>query len=270
VSSVSFILVALIHSPDECLDFFFVLGLEQPDGPSADPARPPSELLSFLVHTQVSYEATYISPASRPAPSAPRLSTPPRTTSLKPSAETGGLHVPPSIFPLNTPNPTPVSTEQDRRYVRSEGVTLESGMWGEELDPTTKPRNAEYRDAFALLWDETADVWVAVYRMCINVGAFAASRRSVPITNAAPSVAFLPLAMRDPLLCLTASITVRERPLPMTSARATLAAMFQRAGSHPELSPAKPIESFDHAYEIDKFYHGLDEVNLLEGLNLGI
>jgi hypothetical protein len=56
----------------------------------------------------------------------------------------------------------------------------------------------------------------------------------------------------------------------MTSARATLATMFQKAGSHPELSPAKRIESFDHAYEFDNFYHGLDEVNLLEGLNSGI
>jgi hypothetical protein len=82
----------------------------------------------------------------------------------------GGPHVPPSIFPPNTPNPSPVTTEQDRRYVRAEGVTLVSGMWGEELDPT-KSGQVKDRDAFALLWDEIACVWVAVYRMCVNVGA---------------------------------------------------------------------------------------------------
>jgi len=86
--------------------------------------------------------------------------------SLKPTTGGGGLHVTPSIFPPNTPNPAPVTTEQDRRYVRAEGVTLVSGMWGEE--PDTK--SVKDRDAFALLWDETAGVWVAVYRMCVNVG----------------------------------------------------------------------------------------------------
>jgi hypothetical protein len=170
--TVSFFLFLLIHwlsFLDECLDFFFILCLEQLDEASVDPAHPPSALLAFLAHTQVSYDATYISSASVPSPSGLRSSAPPRTASLKPNADTGGLHVPPSIFPPNTPHPTPVTTEQDRRYVRAEGVTLVSRMWGEEIDPT-KARQVSDRDAFALLWDETACVWVAVYRMCINVG----------------------------------------------------------------------------------------------------
>ena len=54
--------------------------------------------------------------------------------------------------------------------MRAEGVTLLSGTWGEVSDPA-KAKLVEDRDAFALLWDETAGVWVAVYRMCINVGA---------------------------------------------------------------------------------------------------
>jgi hypothetical protein len=140
----------------------------------ADPAHPPLAILSFLAHTQVSYDAAYISPASLSNPSVPRLGTPPRTTSLKSTAGSGGLHVPPNIFPQNTPNPAPVTTEQSRRYVRAEGVPLASGMWGEELD-TSKPGQDKDRDAFALLWDETAGIWVAVYRMCVNVGAFTKS-----------------------------------------------------------------------------------------------
>ncbi|KAI9457523.1 TRAPP trafficking subunit Trs65-domain-containing protein [Russula earlei] len=232
---------------DECLDFFLVLCLEQPDEAFADPAHPPSALLSFLAHTQVSYEAIYITPA--PASSLPvsRLDTMPRTTSLKPIAGNGGLHVPPSIFPPNTPNPTPLTTEQDRRYVRTEGVALVSGIWGEEVD-SSQPRRIKDRDAFALLWDEISHVWVAVYRMCIEV-------------------AFLRLPIGDPLLCLTASVTVRERPMPMTPARTILATMFREAEVLPELAPQACTELFNDVYESDKFYHGLDEVNLLEGLS---
>jgi hypothetical protein len=62
-----------------------------------------------------------------------------------------------------------MTTEQDRGYVRAEGVTLVSGMWGEESDPT-KARQVNDRDSFALLWDETASVWVVIFRMCVNVG----------------------------------------------------------------------------------------------------
>ena len=163
------LLIHLFPFSDEFLDFFFILCLEHPDEASFDPARPPSALLAFLAHTQVSYEAAYISSASASSPSMPRQSAPPRTASIKPSAETGVLHVPPSIFPPNTPHPTPMTTEQDRRYVRAEGVTLVSGMWGEESDPA-QARQFNDKDSFALLWDETASVWVAIYRMCVNVG----------------------------------------------------------------------------------------------------
>jgi hypothetical protein len=147
--------------------------LEHPDDASLDPANPPSALLAFLAHTQVSYDATYIPSVSASSPSTPRQSVLPRTASLKPSAETGVPHVPPSIFPPSTPHPTPMTTEQDRRYVRAEGVTLVSGMWGEEPEPS-KARKVNDRDSFALLWDETASVWVAIYRMCVNVGTLCA------------------------------------------------------------------------------------------------
>ena len=85
--------------------------------------------------------------------------------------------MPPSIFPPTTPHPMPVTTEQDRRYVRAEGVMLVSRMWGEEEgegegDPAVRARRASHgRDAFALLWDGPARAWVAVYRMCVDVGA---------------------------------------------------------------------------------------------------
>jgi hypothetical protein len=67
---------------------------------------------------------------------------------------------------------TPVTTEQDRRYLRAEGVMLVSRIWVEEESEPAMARQASERDAFVLLWDETTEcAWVAVYRMCVNVGA---------------------------------------------------------------------------------------------------
>ncbi|KAF8268203.1 TRAPP trafficking subunit Trs65-domain-containing protein [Lactarius quietus] len=213
---------------DEFLDFLLVLRLEQPDDAPSDPTHPPLALLSLLTCIQVSYDATYIPVPAQPSP---RLGTPPRTTSLKP-VPMNALHVPPNIFPLNTPNPTPTTTEQDRRYVRTEGVPLISGTWGEVSDPA-KARLFEDRDAFALLWDETAGVWVAVYRMCINV-------------------AFLRVPSHDPLLCLTTNV---------------IAEMLLAAGGLPNPPASARTEPFSSAQEYDKAYHTLDEVNLLEGLS---
>ena len=160
-----------------------------------------------------------------------------------------------------------MTTEQDRRYVRAEGVTLVSGMWGEESDPA-KARQVNDRDSFALLWDETASVWVAIYRMCVNVGKLYVNTFHFPSdVHVVLLLAFLSFSMRDPLLCLTASITIRERPVPMTPARAVLASMLMEAGGLPESQPSAPMVSFND--EIDKSYHLLDEVNLLCGLSSG-
>lgn len=53
----------------------------------------------------------------------------------------------------------------------------------------------------------------------------------------------------------------------MTPARAVLATMLMEAGGLPESQPSAPMESFND--EVDKSYHGLDEVNLLWGLTSG-
>jgi hypothetical protein len=55
----------------------------------------------------------------------------------------------------------------------------------------------------------------------------------------------------------------------MTSARSVLAAMLAEAGGLPQSpTPARP-DSPNEAPKRDKFYHSLDEVNLLEGLSSG-
>jgi hypothetical protein len=57
--------------------------------------------------------------------------------------------------------------------------------------------------------------------------------------------------------------------MPITPARAVLAAMLKEAEVLPGFSPPALTQSSNDAYESDKFYHRIDEVNLLEGLSSG-
>ncbi|KAI0035204.1 TRAPP trafficking subunit Trs65-domain-containing protein [Vararia minispora EC-137] len=225
---------------DEQLQFLLVLRLAHPeDVEPADAAHPPPYLLSFLAHTQVSYEASYISALSHAPPPAIRLNAPPRTTSsgLKPRG-----HLPPSIIPPATPNPMPATAENDRRYMRSEGTPLTSGVWGESA--------SDDEPSFALLWDQELDVWTAVFRLRLNV-------------------AYFEMPYRDPLLCITAHITVRDKPLPSTPARAPLDALIAAVGPLPS-SPITPapdaVTTKSETDAFQRFYSGLEEVDLLAGL----
>ncbi|KAH9000003.1 hypothetical protein EDB86DRAFT_2906972 [Lactarius hatsudake] len=80
-------------------------------------------------------------------------------------------------------------------------------------------------------------------------------------------VAFFRLPSRDPSVCLTALITVREKPVLMTPARSVLAAMLLAKVGLPRSPASTSAEPFTGAQEYDEFYHGLDEVNLLEELS---
>lgn len=148
--------------------------------------------------------------ATRPASTGPPASAslhlsappPPRPSSLAPPVQSYSLpppqtqghkargHVPPSIVPPVTPHPTPSTRVEDRRYaganVREQGVLLVGGIWGEERDGRKSLSNgtvfekgrqsaeeAEQKEEsrFQLLWDEKDGVWVAVYKLWIDVGA---------------------------------------------------------------------------------------------------
>lgn len=75
----------------------------------------------------------------------------------------------------------------------------------------------------------------------------------------------------DPLLCLTVSVTLREKPLSITSARKALQEMIDAAGGLPgpifASSPTKLRAEEDENDRIE--VTGLDEINLLEGLAIG-
>lgn len=149
---------------DEQLESVLVVRTNHPTSePTADGAHPPVQLLAFLAHLQITLDASYISalPVSLTPTSSTQLSAPPRNASLnrlKPRPP--NLH--PSIFPPQTPRPTPYTAEADRRYTQAEGTPLATLVWGEKADDDT-------RETFSLCWSEKDKVWVGLYRLVVGV-----------------------------------------------------------------------------------------------------
>ncbi|EJF65622.1 hypothetical protein DICSQDRAFT_178131 [Dichomitus squalens LYAD-421 SS1] len=239
---------------DENMDFFLTIrfpSLSEEEDPATDSTpQPPSHLLSFLAHLQISYETSYISPSATGSEYTPgsRLSMPPpRNSSMqrnRPNALLGG---PSSIFPPHTPHPIPSAAESDLKYVQSQGTPLVSAIWGE----------SENRDkeAFALLWDASEQLWIAMYKMTILV-------------------LFMVTKVPDPLLCITVSTTLRNKPLAVTPPRKALSALIDAAGGLNSELVSSPVKEngvdHDSAHsDDDEILSGLQEVNLLEGLAAG-
>ncbi|KAG6872561.1 hypothetical protein C0995_008834 [Termitomyces sp. Mi166 len=236
---------------DEHLQSFLTLRIKHPSPNNPpDTANPPQTLLTFLVHTQISLEATYISSVPVPnsgLPRTSRLSAPPRTAPLssKPNPHLQGPAHHPSILPPATPNPTPSSADHDRRYAASEGTLLVASVWGQNA-------SEESKEAFLLFWSETEQVWVAVYRLSLIVS-------------------FLRLTFQDPLLCLTVSATLRDKPLALDQPNHPLALFIASISSQLLAPPESPLTSNGTPAEEDEedSYDRLEEVNLLEGLMAG-
>lgn len=147
--------ILLTHEPDEKLEYYLIIQF----GHQEQSANPSAQLLAFLAHLQISFDATYISsvPVSATQDQPSRISTPPaRTSSML--GQTPKSRYPPSIFPPATPHPIPSSADSDRRYVRSEGTPLSTGVWGD--DPS---------ESFQLLWSKSDSNWVAAYKLVLGV-----------------------------------------------------------------------------------------------------
>lgn len=230
--------------------------LNSPD----DPQNPPRCIVDFITHIQVSLDATYISHTpNQDAPDTASTLAPPRSSSM-PKGRPPSLH--PSIFPPNTPIPIPSTTESDRKYVQSEGTPLFSSIWG------TKRTTEESREKFALLFSEAEASWVAVYELSLIV---CESRHAVLVVGTAvlTFLAYLRLSVPDPLLCLTASVTLRDKALSLSQSTHPLVACLVKMGmiSHPDSGDAAAGEGSDKDEETQDT--GFEEINLLEGLTLG-
>ncbi|KAG6833284.1 hypothetical protein H0H87_009459 [Tephrocybe sp. NHM501043] len=234
---------------DEQLQSLLTLRIQHPSSSPPDPEHPCESLLTFLAHTQIYLEATYISSVPTPNPEAlrtSRLSAPPRTApaSSKPNSRLQAHSHHPSILPPATPNPTPSSADHDRRYVTAEGTPLTAAIWGQNTSEDSK-------EAFSLLWSESEQVWVAVYRLSLLVS-------------------YLRLNFAEPLLCLTASATLREKPSVVNQPSHPLAVFFASVGSQLLAPPESPVTPNGMpAEEEEDTYDRLEEVNLFEGLLAG-
>lgn len=77
----------------------------------------------------------------------------------------------------------------------------------------------------------------------------------------------------DPLLCLTVSATLREKPSPLTGPRRRLAEFIDIVGGIPAYpaTPTTPLKKgTGDEDDYDDELTGLEEVNLLGGLSSGI
>ena len=86
---------------------------------------------------------------------------------------------------------------------------------------------------------------------------------------------FIRTDFNDPLLCLTASVTLRDKPLSLSPSRRELFKLIDAAGTLPPLlsseAPAQDLDKADKDEENDESAgrRFLEEVNLLDGLFSG-
>ncbi|KAI6131607.1 TRAPP trafficking subunit Trs65-domain-containing protein [Pisolithus croceorrhizus] len=233
---------------DEQLRLFLIIKISHlPSNPLNESRSLPSLLVRFLRHIQVSLDATYISRKSTETPITPRadqVAGPPRSSSVGLSnPRPTSLH--PSIFPPTTPNPIPFTAETDKKYVQSEGALLLSSIWGEGP--------AEHSgEKFTVFFSHSRKEWVAIYQLFLNV-------------------LFLRLPFANPLLCLTISATLREKPLPLSQKKHPFIEFLLKEDmmpSHDVLVHKSSIES-DNPDDIGHELSGLKEVNLLDRLATG-
>ena len=80
------------------------------------------------------------------------------------------------------------------------------------------------------------------------------------------------MLFEDPLLCLTVSATLREKPIPLMGPRQRLADLIAAVGnfSPGPASPLTPIRGPDDDKDpAEELVRGLEEVNLLGGIASG-
>ena len=94
--------------------------------------------------------------------------------------------------------------------------------------------------------------------------------RALDLFLCLPVVAFLRLTFTNPLLCLTVSTTLREKPIP-THPKHPLAVFLTSLGGKRFIAPESPTDPEQGIQEDDpQLLDGLEEVNLLAGLLAGL
>ncbi|KAG8846765.1 hypothetical protein FRB96_001790 [Tulasnella sp. 330] len=227
---------------------------------------PPAALGTFLSHLQISLEASYVSPVAPFALSALTAS-PASASVLSPLGRPTTAPTPvKGMFPLNlgpgrkdltdslpnTPHPIPSTAAHDAAFAKAGegGAVVQSYIWGEGRE---KDAIEAVGKAFCLLWSDEDEAWIAVYKLDV-------------------AVVWMQTRFEHPLLCLTASTTLREKRLTVTPQRAPLISLVNK------FSPQSTQEEPDAVVDVApapmpaelELMGGLPEFNLLSGLGNGI
>jgi hypothetical protein len=132
-------------------------------------------------------------------------------------------------------------------------------IWGQDS-------SEDSLEAFSLLWSDKEKLWVAIYQLSLTVC------KIMFLYNVSSRLIFLPKAflrlnVSDPLLCLTLSATLREKPLPLTQPKHPLRLFFASVGQ-PLTDPESPTTADGTPVrpEEDMLNGGLEEANLLIGV----
>lgn len=228
--------------------------------------RPPTDILTFLTFLQVGFDASYIAPRQEspvaspggaipatPGPEQPKTGNaflgppPPGRPGAKPRPGSSPLKPrPPPLIPPQTPNPTPQMEDSERQYAVAEGIQLHSFIWGDAPGAGAKETR---KDEFCILWDEKSKEWVVIYRMDVTI-------------------VYLKTRVPDPLLSLTVSITLREKPLAITPARKPIFDMLH-VGDDATRTPTQPHTQQPAMPSYRDLFGDLEEINLLDGLSTG-
>lgn len=138
---------------------------------------------------------------------------------------------------------------------------LIASIWGQDSAEDS-------REAFSLIWSDEEQLWVAVYRLSLTVCESFLFLAESSLNSLA--TAFLRLTVSDPLLCLTVSATLREKPLALTQPKHPLALFLASIGSQLLEPPDSPMSPNGVPQEPqEETFDRLEEVNLLEGLLAG-
>lgn len=226
----------------------------------------PTALAPILPRLQISLEASYISPfipSSQASRSTVTLNSPGASQlSLRPRG-------PAQIIPPTTPSPIPSTSTPDRQYAQADtGVILQTYVWGDSRPKSTSalPKAHPGKDDFTVAWSEEENSWIALYELHVLVSELIRFLDAACHYSEYDDVAFLQTRVSEPLLCLTASATLRDKPiLSSASQEVVLAALKTKGISTDGLSP----DGLDDSDEYEDILHGMEDVNLLENLNYG-
>ncbi|KAG1715623.1 hypothetical protein ID866_1547 [Astraeus odoratus] len=105
-------------------------------------------------------------------------------------------------------------------------------------------------ERFSLIFSESQGIWVAIYEFTLDVS-------------------FLRLPFSDPLLCLTTSVTLRERALSLSTTTHPLIAFLQQEALISLDNSGDTSSQYGTPDDGEPGIGALEEVNLLDGLAIG-